>query len=602
MALLSLTGAIGCGDPAPTEDAADIVADSAEVATPEIPEPVESGLHLSVFDSASQTTGGLAVTHVKTVTPCPQPLGFIEARNDSASPAEVRVDIPLALQVEGPAGAPYRVESGASLEIPLSFTCKLLFQQKGTIEVTMVNGASSTRLSVPVTIVVRPAPRGACDTDVNHTIIDHGPEPDPGSVALTVWPACAAGGAADEAAVHACIADGVVSHSGVTADCADCYADHALCAAAECPEVCPWEPGACADCRQSAGCTATFFECAGLDQLDPCEDHLCESPPPPTCGAGTARRYSPFGECTPELTGRRCDYPVAVSTDCGGPSDCVDGDCKVAPGQYTYAPTVQYVTTARHAPYKGYSYSIAKMEAELTERLGPEFNIDPTRLLDLPGSALLLEFPGLESLSDQPFVVIHPLGGRPSAGSPPPESGLGTFEVGQGSFSASTGAPRLTLVGRLEHHYLETGKSYDAYDLILEARVVESFDGGGPKLRVGVARGHVPLETYARLLNESLARCTCLNLPPGAAFVEAFPKPDLNPWIGCTDAFRDAPHGCVTGVDLPGCLAIQADPGGACTVLSVNTLTDWFADDGPVDALFFNFEFEAVSASVVGEY
>jgi hypothetical protein len=58
----------------------------------------------------------------------------------------------------------------------------------------------------------------------------------------------------------------VVKESGVTQDCAGCYADIVICTLNNCVGYCAVDPESqdCFDCQVDKGCRAAFDSCSGL--------------------------------------------------------------------------------------------------------------------------------------------------------------------------------------------------------------------------------------------------------------------------------------------------------------------------------------------------
>jgi hypothetical protein len=65
-----------------------------------------------------------------------------------------------------------------------------------------------------------------------------------------------------------CTADCVVTATGLSADCADCYAGMAECTVHNCLTQCMSDPTSttCLDCLDTAGCITTFLDCSGLPE------------------------------------------------------------------------------------------------------------------------------------------------------------------------------------------------------------------------------------------------------------------------------------------------------------------------------------------------
>jgi hypothetical protein len=75
---------------------------------------------------------------------------------------------------------------------------------------------------------------------------------------------CLFAGNMDEACPSECVLESV----DMTPDCADCYADAALCGIANCAAECMTDPEAteCQACIVDSGCREAFNECSGLEQ------------------------------------------------------------------------------------------------------------------------------------------------------------------------------------------------------------------------------------------------------------------------------------------------------------------------------------------------
>lgn len=87
-----------------------------------------------------------------------------------------------------------------------------------------------------------------------------------GAVANT----CGFGCAEDPDAV-ACTKACVVDAAGLSSGCADCHVTATLCMIASClPQCLAPSSDACAECKETAGCSAAFLACAGFESV--CDD------------------------------------------------------------------------------------------------------------------------------------------------------------------------------------------------------------------------------------------------------------------------------------------------------------------------------------------
>jgi hypothetical protein len=250
-------GSAGDGSDAAVEDAGDLSLDLGP-----LPDVAPAKLNLSLYDPDRKVVSSLSAVHSVGVSPCPQRLGTFVALNGTAFPATLGLSLGKAASIAFTPVASIDVAVGATVQIDVEFKCGSTEPINTSVEVAFGNASGDADASFPLALAFEGGDGDACQNPSDQSALSAGPDPE--GVADTEGLNCFLSGHTEDGPFAQCVAAALQANTALSVGCVYCYASAELCAKNNCLTQCLAASEICGACRESAGCTAAFYDCSGL--------------------------------------------------------------------------------------------------------------------------------------------------------------------------------------------------------------------------------------------------------------------------------------------------------------------------------------------------